>query len=178
MLEEQVFSSDLMIEWSIKMKKLIICVAALLLAMAIGCGANKDKETASAEETAVTKPEAVEEEEPEKPDYYVFDGTYDDEYSQRAMMEATAEEDHLHIVVSWSESAFAYYRWELNAKMEENRLVYSDCINEYFAADDSPEGPEHKTLYTGGTGYFEVENGKLKWTGAEDPDCRECVFSK
>ena len=159
------------------MKKLIICTAALLLAMMAGCGKNTEKETASVVETAVPTQEAVIAEEAVKTDYSEFEGTYDDEYSQRATMEATAEEDHLHIVVSWSESAFAYYRWEMNATLEGNRLVYSDCINEYFASDDSPEGPEHNMLYTDGNGYFEVDSGKLKWTGAEDQDCRECVFS-
>ena len=160
------------------MKKLIICTAALLLSLMVGCSMNTEKETASVAKTAVPTQEAVVAEEPAKTDYSGFGGTYDDEYSQRATMEATPEEDHLHIVVSWADSAFACYSWEMNATLEGNRLVYSDCINEYSASDDSPEGPEHKILYTSGNGYFEVDSGKLKWTGAEDQDCRECVFSK
>ena len=161
------------------MKKQMICIAALLIGVLIGCSVKTEQEAnPAAVETAVPKQEATATEEPEKQDYSLFSGDYEDEFSQRAMMEAEGQEDSLHIVVSWSESAFAYYRWEMNATLDGGRLVYSDCINEYFASDDNPEGPDHKTLYTGGTGYFEVENGKLKWTGAEDQSCRECVFSK
>ena len=161
------------------MKKRLILLAVILLCVATGCGTKTETAAVPAAETAV--PAAQEEpaaEEPVKMDYSGFTGVYDDEYSLRAMMEATVEGDGLFLTISWSESAFAYYRWEMHAVAEGNRLVYSDCVSEYFASDDSPDGPEHTVLYTGGAGYFEVENGKLKWTGAEDQDCRECVFSK
>ena len=160
-----------------EMKKWIICATAALLIVMTGCGAKPEQQAAAAAETAVPEPAAAAEEQT-KTDYSLFAGDYEDEYSMRAMMEAEGEEDGLRIVVSWSDSAFAYYRWEMKAALEGGRLVYSDCINEYFASDDSPEGPSHNILYTNGTGYFEVDNGKLKWTGAQDESCRECVFSK
>ncbi|MBR0443921.1 MAG: hypothetical protein IJK14_00900 [Clostridia bacterium] len=159
------------------MRKWMIFTAAALLIVVAGCGAKKVQQDAAVAVTAVPEPEITEDVQ-QKTDYSVFAGDYEDEYSQRAMMEAEAGESGLHIVVSWSDSAFAYYRWEMKAVLEGDRLVYSDCINEYFASDDSPEGPSHDILYTNGTGYFEVDSGKLKWTGAQDDSCRECVFSK
>ena len=156
----------------------IILIAALLI-MAAGCGAKQASETVSVSETAAPAIEiTVKTEEPASADYSAFAGDYEDEYSQRAMMEAEDTGESLRIVVSWSESAFAFYRWEMNATLDGERLVYSDCVNEYIASDDNPDGEAREVLYENGTGFFEVENGKLKWTGAGDPDCRECVFSK
>ena len=66
----------------------------------------------------------------------------------------------------------------MNAVLEGNRLSYTDCRHERFSSADAPEGETAEVLSAGEQGYFEIVGGKLKWAGASDPDCRECVFSR
>ena len=39
-------------------------------------------------------------------------------------------------------------------------------------------GAEETVEYEGGSGSFEIADGKLLWTGAADEDCTGCVFVK
>ena len=181
------------------MKKKKIASLILSVVMALGlslvvtaCG----EEPAQEEEqtTTVETEEAATEETtqlPETVDEYVeLAGEYQDEYSQRASATVItdAETQSVNITVMWSGSATTASMWTMNATKEGNQLVYSDCVKtELIYSDDTDEegtgdeeiggGAEETVVYENGSGSFEIsEDGKLLWTGAEEPECQSCVF--
>jgi len=119
-------------------------------------------------------------------------GEYTDEWSQRAS--ATVVEDpesgNVSITVNWSGSATESAVWTMNAHKEGNKLVYSDCTKKtIFYSEDMDEegdgdedgmggGAQETVEYEGGSGSFEIADGKLLWNGADEPDCASCVFVK
>ena len=124
-------------------------------------------------EPADTGSEAVE----SKIDYKAFEGDYNDEMSQRAYLTARENPDweSVNIVVCWSSSAMEYTRWEMDATYEDDKLVYSNCLEREIYTDEDGNSTE-KVIRENGSGFFEWDDGIMKWTGAEDPDCQECVF--
>ena len=107
-------------------------------------------------------------------------GNYQDSVSQRATAEIESlKEDGVKIVVSWAEGASVVNTWTMTAKIYEDGLLsYSDC--EYAVTDysNSEEG-EKEVQASGGEGFFTIqEDGGLHWSGAQDEQCRECLFEK
>lgn len=76
----------------------------------------------------------------------------------------------------WSESAFADNEWLMTAAItEDGMLSYSDCChNRIVTAEDGTVTELAADVIP--TGYFEVRNGALLWTGAAEVTCRDCVF--
>ena len=119
-------------------------------------------------------------------------GEYQDETSGRAAATviANTEAKCVNITVTWSGSATESTEWTMSAVKEGNQLVYSDCAKRTtFSSEDMDEegegdedgmggGAEETVEYEGGSGSFEISDGKLLWTGASDEDCTGCVFVK
>lgn len=110
-------------------------------------------------------------------DYPDFAGEYIDSYSERASMVIENFGYQLGITITWAESAYKTNEWEMTASLKDGKLVYTDCcmIEEDYTNEDDPE---FEVAYMNGSGYFEVDGGKLKWTGAQDYGCADCVFEK
>ena len=111
--------------------------------------------------------------------YAELAGQYFDEYSMRATLLAEADGSAgVKLTVSWANSASEFVCWTMTAhRSEDGLLSYSDCLTELV--NTTEDGKETRsTLSEGVAGYFAVEEGKLAWTGAEDENCRNCVFAK
>ncbi len=112
-------------------------------------------------------------------DYSIFEGNYDDSFSQRATAEVSVNSDGNSVLIKvwWGSSAMETCFWEMNATFDGNRLNYSDCTKTNITFHD--EGVDEEDVkYTNGSGYFEWSDGLLKWTGAVDESCVDCVFQR
>lgn len=112
-------------------------------------------------------------------DYSVFEGNYDDKYSQRATAEVTVngDADSVLIKVWWGSSAMETTFWEMNATFDGEHLNYNDCTKTDISFNDEGEDKE-EVKYTDGAGYFEWDDGLLKWIGASEESCKDCVFER
>lgn len=102
--------------------------------------------------------------------------------SGRATLYATLNSDGtIAVVIRWSNSASEYVQWSMTASLDENKkLSYTDCTKKIFSV--SEEGNEsEKVEYENGKGYFSAgirdEGYVLLWDGAEEENCKECVFA-
>ena len=103
-------------------------------------------------------------------------GQYLDSYSQRAVADITENNSGTyHITINWGNSAFETVEWDMDATLEDDKLVYNNCVNRQVSIDENNES-ETVVLYSDGTGYFEIVDDNLHWTGAADDNCKECVF--
>lgn len=160
----------------------ILLCGCMAMGMITGCGAADD--IAPAETLVAQKydyeaeQESIAEEEAKKVDYSIFEGNYSDSFSQRAVAEVSANgTTNAKIVVYWASGATEMNRWEMTATFEDNKLSYTNCKLEIITTDDEGAGSS-TMLYDDGTGYFLWDAGLLKWTGASDESCRDCVFVK
>ena len=114
-----------------------------------------------------------------KPDYSAFNGDYNDAYSQRAYATLAENPDwnSVNIKVWWADSAQSFYMWEMNATYDGENLNYSDC-KEVLCTTDEAGNDTEELQHENGSGYFVWDDGILRWTGAEDSDCRYCVFAR
>ena len=108
-------------------------------------------------------------------------GYWYDMFSERAMMTVTAipGSTDLQVQVNWASSAFEDTEWTMTATFdpETRRLSYSDCTKTEIVLQDGEAEEITTVVYTNGTGYFSlVEEDILAWDGAEEPDCRNCMF--
>ena len=112
----------------------------------------------------------------ELPTYEQLAGNYFDATSGRATLEATAQEDGLLINVNWANSAFECVEWTMLAKFGENDvLAYENCTRKLIGSDEKGNESE-KVEYENGKGFFTISDGNLLWNGAEEENCRECIF--
>lgn len=108
-------------------------------------------------------------------------GTYTDTFSERAEANVIEEvdidgESELHIRIHWISSATEADEWTINCeKTSDGKYKYDDCRKYTVTTDDDGKG-ENKLIYTGGSGFFTLEDGKLLWNGAAEEECRNCVF--
>lgn len=112
-----------------------------------------------------------------KADYDSLEGDYFDEYSERATMTIESFGMEVKITVSWSASDTDYSEWEMTATLKDNRLEYTNCMCMFYDCTN-PDDPLCTVVYMDASGYFEIKDGKLLWTGAKDDYCQECIFSK
>jgi len=158
----------------------------------------EQEETTVAEEGESVEPDAAAPEEDAEEtanavnEYVNLAGEYQDETSGRAAATviANTEAKCVNITVTWSSSATESTEWTMSAVKEDNQLVYSDCTKRTtVVSEDMDEegegdedgmggGAEETVEYEGGSGSFEISDGKLLWTGASDEDCTGCVFVK
>ena len=184
------------------MKKILsaLIVPAMLVSFA-ACGSTAESASASAEsvQSSTVSTAAIETEAAATPaaeasteaessvvgseqtDYYAsLAGSWQDETSQRASLDITANDDSASFLVHWSSSASEFSQWEMTVTLSEDGLLYySDCTESAVTtAEDGTENTE--ILSTDGSGYFSLntEDGKLYWDGAADESCRSCVFVK
>lgn len=107
-------------------------------------------------------------------------GVYEDSISQRASLEVKHNDDGtFYIELYWGTSAFEANIWKMNATFDPatNRLEYKDCT-EIVQTYSETEETKVEVVYENGEGYFEVDGDLLRWTGAQDEYCRECIFVK
>ena len=108
-------------------------------------------------------------------------GIYWDLYSQRAYAEIHKSADKSYIIeINWSSSAWEKTNWKMTAKFDKfsKKLVYKNCVSREIYTSEEGKHTSVRTLYTKGRGYFTVVNGKLKWNGAADKNCRMCIFER
>ena len=112
-------------------------------------------------------------------DYAALEGEYQDSFSMRAVATVAANNgDSVNISVSWSSSAFEHTVWVMNASYAEDGLLsYSDCVKSNITTAENSEETV-AVEYENGSGYFEVADGKLLWTGADEESCVQCIFEK
>ena len=104
-------------------------------------------------------------------------GEYQDSFSQRAWAEVSTENGECVIRIHWADSASEYYLWTMTLSQEGDRLTYNDGVCCSITTLD--DGTERLiTVYDGAAGYFTLSGTKLKWNGAENDYCRDCVFEK
>lgn len=191
-----------------KTKKLMILIMSIVMAFGMmmffaACTETDEQQDADQQATVAEEGESVEtdaaapEEDPEATadavnEYVNLAGEYQDETSGRAAATviANTEAKCVNITVTWSSSASESTEWTMSAVKEDNKLVYSDCTKRTtFASEDLDDeeegdedgmggGAEETVEYEGGSGSFELSDGKLLWTGAADEDCTGCVFVK
>lgn len=107
-----------------------------------------------------------------------FEGEYTDNVSQRATAIVKKDGDIYHVTVSWSSSASKTTVWSMECKKEDNKLTYA---GENFATYEYNDEGEETICGDGASnniGWFDINEGKLAWTGANEEYCRACVFEK
>ena len=166
----------------IRRVSIIALIAVLAFASSVmftGCSDEEKTEETTAEtatEETVTEETAVEY------NYENLAGEYQDKTSQRATATLISDPEvgNVKISVMWSGSATEATKWEMTAEIDGSKLVYKDCkrVEMIFAEDgDAASEPEETVVYENGEGYFEIsDDGALKWTGAADEECQDCVF--
>lgn len=112
--------------------------------------------------------------------YAGLSGKYEDSVSQRAWAEVTANgSESVTIVVHWSSSAFEYDQWTMTARLAEDGLLsYPGEEHSIFTTDADGSTMQMMADAALVPGWFEFVDGKLLWTGANDEQCRACVFEK
>ena len=107
---------------------------------------------------------------------YAFAGTWQDEVSQRASMDATQDGNHVEILVHWGGSATEAASWEISGDCdpETGSLAYEDARFTVTEWDDDGNDTviEEKTS----NGMFAWEGDKLRWTDSLNED--EGLFVK
>lgn len=181
--------------------KLITVLLALVLVLALtGCHKTKDvdvstqkdltivtsteKETTKAEET--TKEDAKDDttkaaEKTEAKKQTNLSGSWNDKFSQRAVMDISGGKDGVYQVhVHWGSTAFESDNWVMTATFNEENgeLTYRNCTRttDTFSEDGKDQTTDVK--YKNGTGKFLYKNGELRWQSDNDSDVNECVFAK
>ena len=114
--------------------------------------------------------------------YYAdLEGSYADTVSQRAMAEVTANGgEGVTIVVKWGSSASETDQWKMEARLTEDGLLsYPGEERSVFVTE--ADGTVNQMMADAAMvpGWFAVsEDGHLEWTGANDEQCKTCVFEK
>ena len=113
--------------------------------------------------------------------YAGLEGNYADTVSQRAMAEVTANGgEGVTIVVKWGSSASKTDQWKMEARRTEDGLLsYPGEEHSLFVTE--ADGTVNQMMADAAMvpGWFAVsEDGHLEWTGANDEQCRTCIFEK
>ncbi|MCR5150896.1 MAG: hypothetical protein K6B52_06695 [Clostridiales bacterium] len=111
--------------------------------------------------------------------YNSLSGEYQDSVSQRATATVEGSEDGIKITVTWASSATENSVWTMTATLGEDGLYnYRDCEHSTYDFSESEDGVK-KVISTKGEGFFSLDStGALHWSGAQDENCRKCIFEK
>lgn len=112
-------------------------------------------------------------------DYAAFAGEYQDKVSQRASMSVEADEDCVAVTVIWADSASSESKWTMTCRMYEDGLLsYDDCRCVKVEYDENGEATETEVYADGSGSFTPCDDGSVSWDGAEEENCRNCVFEK
>lgn len=104
-------------------------------------------------------------------------GNYQDSTSQRASATVNIiDVDKIFIDVTWSSSATESDGWSITAKVDDGIASYDEIQHIRSSEVDGEEKIDELNDYE--AGYFEIQEGKLLWTGSGNPQTYECVFEK
>lgn len=100
-----------------------------------------------------------------------FFGSWQDSWSQRCSMEITREEGVPCVQISWGNSAYETYVWQMECEYDPERglLAYVDGV--CFI-----EGETRTILYENGTGLFYIQDGILYWKDDIEDAGADCRF--
>ena len=105
-------------------------------------------------------------------------GTYQDSTSQRATMEISLIDiNELYIDITWPSSASEYDEWIITVTPTSRKVEYEDITHKRVVVDENGNSKE-TTLDDYTRGYFEIENGIVRWTGSGNDQTSSCVFEK
>ena len=173
------------------MKNKIICLlAALMLLCLCACSSSKKEEQVpetTPEPTAETSAEPTAETKEETVDYLAEVGEfYVDQIAGRGMLTVTKNSGtEAAMDIHWSSSAAEHTVWKINAvyNPENGHLEYSGAVKEDHVFDEN-QNETTETVYTDGTGYFEIGDRQLIWhddkaevEGAETVFVDEAIFA-
>ncbi len=171
-----------------ELKKIVTIGLSILMIFAFAsCGSdeNKDQQTQTTDNTKQEQTQNTEQDKKEESkssnQYSQYIGSYEDEVSKRAYMNIreNTSGDGVLIQVHWSSSATDYLEWNMTGTLDGNKMVYSDCTAKAVEFDSKTDQKiADENFEFNEKGYFEIENGKLKWTGSGSDDCNKCVFVK
>lgn len=103
---------------------------------------------------------------PDKTQIGKLEGSYQDEYSQRASMEIFYLYDNaFQVSVKWGNSASSTCYWNISTAYlsRDGKLVYNDCYSYVEEYDYGKGRMEITNDYYGGQGYFYDDGNCLKW---------------
>ena len=107
-----------------------------------------------------------------------YNGTYQDNVSQRATLVVTGNAQLSNITVHWADSAMKSVDWTFQGTFNASGLLqYTNCTKtttEYNATG----GGIKTTNYQNGTGYLYYVNGVLYWYDNQENAANNCYFVK
>ena len=109
--------------------------------------------------------------------YASLEGRYYDSNDAHAMLTIELEHGKPVAKVMRGASYEQFSEWIMTLEYKDGKLVYNDCERLWITADENEDLTE-ETEYTNGSGYFSIGEWTLYWDGAEDENCRDCVFEK
>lgn len=105
-------------------------------------------------------------------------GSYVDSVSQRATMNILKFDDLYDITVIWPDSASKETQWYISASLKDGKLVYGGEQIMIYEFDENGNEEFIDSKESNYAGYFEIKDEKIYWTGAEQDQCKECIFEK
>lgn len=106
-----------------------------------------------------------------------YSGNYIDIVSQRATMEISkGTESDYDIVVSWSSSASITTEWHMHANKEVGKLSYAGEEIYTTEYDENGDVISKEMTAANNLGYFTIDGPRIRWEGAAQEECRECIF--
>ncbi len=162
------------------MKKTLLIALALIMAVSMaafvltGCGQSESKK--SEEEVKEDVLESV-----VPPEGFELEGSWQDENSQRAMMDIkkTGAKDEYEVLISWGSSATESTSWQFTGTFDREGgfLYYKNCVKTNLTFDENDKETA-KTEYKDGEGAISYLNGKLKWQDKKEDAGKDCLFVK
>lgn len=161
-----------------------LCLSAMIVFAFAGCG-SEDSENQNQEQQQTEQQQATEnnsqQEQQTKVDYSKYIGKYEDQKSHRAMMEIkeNTSGDGVLIHIHWGSSSTEDEEWDMTGTLEGNRLVYKDCVKKHHVYDsETGKLTVDEVIKIDPTGFFDIVDSTLKWTGSPEAECQLCAFEK
>ncbi len=106
-------------------------------------------------------------------------GKYNDLTSREAYMNAyMTDKDKLDITIYWGNSGSETSEWHMTAyRTFDGKLEYNDCSSYIVKTSENGESSK-EMIYESGSGYFTIEGNTLRWDGAVDENCKDCIFEQ
>lgn len=111
-------------------------------------------------------------------DITALGGEYFDTVSQRAVMTVAVEDENIaKATVNWASSAAESSEWTMTLRAQDGMLTYNDGVEKIVTFDE--DLVKHEEIVNENVeGYFTYSDGLLYWDGADNEDCRACIFKK